>query len=66
MLYLIHFVFIKENIGRQTLESCWLSLLCLLFFPCLFTPSHWLLFQRTKSCLQGFALKCFANTSAAV
>jgi hypothetical protein len=33
--YLFHFLFIKENIGKQTLESCWPSLPFLLFFPSL-------------------------------
>jgi hypothetical protein len=38
--YFVHFLFIKENIGEQTLESCWPSLPFLLPFFSLPLPLH--------------------------
>jgi hypothetical protein len=38
MPYLSHFLFIKENIGKQTLESCWPSLPFLLSLSLSLSP----------------------------
>jgi hypothetical protein len=40
MPYLAHFLFIKENIGKQTLQSCWSSLLFLLSLSLSPLPLH--------------------------
>jgi hypothetical protein len=71
MPYLAHFLFIKENMGKQTLESCWSSLFFLLSLSLSFSFSPSL--HPTVYCSNGvevswwgFTLKCFANTSDAV